>query len=98
MLSLLLYFYIEITQVPSIYDLCNHCLLNDRIFFSGDMPSSSDPVCRRYYRFLIAVLLICAFLVTSLAQALIISHLNYGTSPLGGSPLICLYTFAKVIV
>lgn len=78
-------------KVAGMYDLCNHCLLKDQSFSSevlspplplrsSFIPDSSFP----------HLCFSSNTIVTSLARAFIISHLNYcGSLFIGGPPLAC---------
>lgn len=76
-----------LSKVPSMYDFCSHCLLKNQSFFSGVLPSSVL-LLRSSLIPDSSVPLLCLSSkssVISLAQALIISHLNYCNSLCGWS-------------
>lgn len=79
-------------KVARMYDLCNHCLLKDQSFSSEVLLPSPLPL-RSSLITDSSIPHLCFSsntIVTSLARAFIISHLNYyGSLFIGGPPLTC---------
>ena len=86
-------FYLQfLAKVPALYDFCNHCLLKDQSFFSEVLLPSPLPLRSTLIPDSRTPHLCFSSntIVTSLARAFIISHLNYYSSLfIGGPPLTC---------